>query len=43
LLIFLGTVYESEDKEERDGLRVWAKSLGWSKKRLLIKGYCSGH
>lgn len=34
---FLGTVYESEDKNERDELRAWAKSLGWSEKKIANK------
>lgn len=34
---FLGTVYESEDKEERNGFQAWAKSLGWSEKKTASK------
>lgn len=34
---FLGTVYESEDKKERDELRAWAKSLGGSEKKIANK------
>lgn len=34
---FLGSVYESEDKEERNELRAWAKSLGWSEKKIAYK------
>jgi len=34
---FLGVVYESEDKAESDGLRTWAKSLGWSEKKIANK------
>ena len=34
---FLGTVYESEDKQERDEHRAWAKSLGWSEKKIANK------
>lgn len=34
---FLGAVYESEDKVESDGLRAWAKSLGWSEKKIANK------
>jgi len=38
---FLGTVYESEDKKERDELRAWRRVLDGARKRLRIKGYCS--
>ncbi|KPU44472.1 hypothetical protein OXPF_19660 [Oxobacter pfennigii] len=34
---FLETVYESEDKRERDEARTWAKSLGWSEKKIAAK------
>lgn len=34
---FLGTVYESDDKAESDEQRVWAKSLGWSEKKIANK------
>ncbi|MEA4901039.1 IS1096 element passenger TnpR family protein [Desulfitobacterium sp.] len=34
---FLGSVYESDDKEERNELRAWAKSLGWSEKKTANK------
>ncbi len=34
---FLGTVYESDDKEESDEHRAWAKSLGWSEKKIANK------
>ena len=34
---FLVTVYESEDKKERDGVRVWAKNLGWNEKKIANK------
>jgi hypothetical protein len=31
---FLETVYECKDRRERDGARTWAKSLGWSEKKI---------
>lgn len=34
---FLGTFYESEDKEERSELCTWSKSLGWSEKKIANK------
>uniref|UniRef100_UPI00406D458A IS1096 element passenger TnpR family protein n=1 Tax=Macellibacteroides fermentans TaxID=879969 RepID=UPI00406D458A len=34
---FLGTVYESDDKEESDEHRTWAKGLGWSEKKIANK------
>lgn len=34
---FLKTIYESEIKEERDDFRAWARSLGWSDKRIAAK------
>lgn len=34
---FLGIVYESEDKQERDEHRAWAKSLAWSEKKIANK------
>lgn len=34
---FLGVIYEVEDKEEASGARVWAKSLGWSDKKVSNK------
>lgn len=34
---FLGTVYESEDKEERSELRAWSKGLGWDEKKIANK------
>lgn len=34
---FLGIIYEGEDKKEASDLRAWAKSLGWSAKKISIK------
>ncbi|MCK5757600.1 MAG: hypothetical protein KAH14_00795 [Clostridiales bacterium] len=34
---FLGTVYESDDKEESRSTLNWAKSLGWRDKKVSIK------
>lgn len=34
---FLGAIYESEDKAESAELRAWAKSLGWSEKKIANK------
>ena len=34
---FLGTIYESEDKEERTESRAWAQSLGWSTRKVANK------
>lgn len=34
---FLGSVYESEDKEERNGLRAWSKGLGRSERKIANK------
>lgn len=34
---FLGTIYESEDKEERADARAWARSLGWSISKISNK------
>lgn len=34
---FLGIIYEGEDKEERDNLRWWARSLGWSDRKVSNK------
>ena len=31
---FLKTVYEDEDQEESQRMRAWAKSLGWSEKKI---------
>jgi hypothetical protein len=34
---FLGDIYESEDREKRNMLRTWSKSLGWSEKKIAYK------
>lgn len=34
---FLGTIYESDDKEERAGSRTWAQSLGWNMRKISNK------
>lgn len=34
---FLGTIYEGEDKEEATNARTWAKSLGWSNRKVSHK------
>ncbi|MGI6626755.1 MAG: IS1096 element passenger TnpR family protein [Bacillota bacterium] len=34
---FLGTIYEGEDKEESSSLRAWARSLGWSARKVANK------
>jgi len=34
---FLGVIYEGEDKKEASDLRSWARSLGWSAKKVSIK------
>ena len=34
---FLGDIYESEDRERRNMLRTWSKSLGWSEKKIAYK------
>jgi hypothetical protein len=34
---FLGRIYESEYKEEREDHRTWAQSLGWSTKKVSSK------
>lgn len=34
---FLGIVYEGEDKGESAGARAWAKSLGWSARKVSNK------
>jgi len=34
---FLGTIYESEDKEERANANTWARSLGFSTKKISNK------
>jgi hypothetical protein len=34
---FLGTIYESKDKEERAGHHEWAQSLGWSTRKVSNK------
>jgi hypothetical protein len=34
----LGTIYEGEDKEEASSYRIWAKSLGWSDKKVSNRG-----
>lgn len=34
---FLGVIYEGEDKEESANARAWAKSLGWSDKKVSNK------
>lgn len=33
----LGTIYEEEDKEEMSNARAWAKSLGWSDRKVSNK------
>ena len=35
---FLSVIYEEGDKEEASSHRVWAKSLGWSDKKVSNKG-----
>jgi len=34
---FLKEIYEGEDKEERSNTKVWAQSLGWSKRKISNK------
>lgn len=34
---FLGTIYEGEDKEESTHARRWAKSMGWSARKISNK------
>jgi hypothetical protein len=34
---FLGVIYEGEDKKEASDFRAWARSLGWSAKKVSIK------
>lgn len=34
---FLGTIYEGEDKEESADARAWARSLGWSSRKVSNK------
>ncbi|MEW5952876.1 MAG: hypothetical protein AB1815_03850 [Bacillota bacterium] len=34
---FLKKIYEGEDKEERSNYKVWAQSLGWSKRKISNK------
>jgi hypothetical protein len=34
---FLGVIYEGEDKEESANARAWAKSLGWSDRKVSNK------
>lgn len=34
---FLKEIYEGDDKEERDSYMEWAKSLGWSKRKVSNK------
>ena len=34
---FLGIIYEGEDKEEASSARAWAKSLGWSTRKVSNK------
>lgn len=34
---FLGVIYEGEDKEEASSARAWAKSLGWSDRKVSNK------
>jgi hypothetical protein len=34
---FLKEIYECDDKEERDSYLEWAKSLGWSKRKVSNK------
>ncbi len=33
----LRIIYEGEDKEEQNNMKIWAKSLGWSDKKTSIK------
>jgi len=34
---FLGIIYEGEDKEEASSTRAWARSLGWSARKVSSK------
>ena len=34
---FLREIHEGEDKEERDGYKTWAQSLGWSSRKISNK------
>ena len=34
---FLKTIYESKDKEERSSYKEWARSLGWSNRKISNK------
>lgn len=34
---FLGTIYESDDKDDRANARAWAQSLGWSARKISNK------
>lgn len=34
----LEVLYESDDKEEKSGMRVWASSMGWTSKKIDPKG-----